>query len=132
MVITALPRENNVRPLFTHMSTIFGCILYMTVLGTNYCIGCLGPYLQAYFRVGSTETQMLFPSVILLQTLFMPLGSQLMKRIRARYVILAGSSVCILGLLICSIQARDQFYSFYAIYTVGYATMLAGTYMVPI
>ena len=56
----------------------------MTVLGTTYCIGSTGPYIRSYFDVSAQDTQMIFPTVIVLQTLMMPVMSYLSKFIRAR------------------------------------------------
>ena len=56
----------------------------MTVLGTTYCIGSTGPYIRSYFDVSAQDTQMIFPTVIILQTIMMPVMSYLSKFIRAR------------------------------------------------
>jgi len=104
----------------------------MIVLGTTYCIGSIGPYIQSYYRVKASDIQMIFPTVILLQTALMPVGSSLIKRIPVKILMGFGALFCIMCLLVCSFIPRDNFKAFFVVYTLGYAIMLAGTYMVPI
>lgn len=104
----------------------------MVVLGTTYCIGSIGPYIQSYFRVPASDTLMLFPSVVIMQTILMPVVSHYTKQVSFRILTSVCALVFIGCLYSCSLVARDNFKLFFLLYTGGYTTILAGTYMVPI
>lgn len=62
----------------------------------------------------------------------MPIASNLSKFMSPRTQIGLGASFFIICLVLCSLVPRNMFTTFYMLYTLGYAIMLAGTYMVPV
>jgi MFS family permease len=112
--------------------SLVGCSIYMLFLGTPYVIGNITPYLSSYFRVSPSETQLILPTLIFLQTLVMPIGGQLASRLPAKLLMLIGTITILSCLLACSLLDRDQFYLFKYLYSGGYAFAVGLTYMVPV
>jgi hypothetical protein len=57
------------------LSTLVGCIIYMMFLGTPYIVGSIAPYLGSYYQVSPQQTQVILPSLIVINTLVIPFGS---------------------------------------------------------
>jgi OFA family oxalate/formate antiporter-like MFS transporter len=114
------------------IASLCGCFLYMIFLGTPYIIGSLIPYLSGYFKVTATETQLLLPTLILMQTLVMPFGGYLASRHNPKFLIIIGAIICLSCLYICSCLAPNQFTLFKYVFSFGYAIDLGLTYMIPV
>ena len=49
----------------------------MQVLGSQYMLGNISPYIQSYYGVGAKETQMILPALLVVNTFFIPIGAQM-------------------------------------------------------
>lgn len=111
---------------------MIGCANYMFVLGTLLLIGSIQPYFASYFRVSANTTQILFPTILVINTLIIPFGGQLAHKIRPRILIAIAGSILVCCLVLSSLADRDQFIRFYILYSVGYGVCGGLSFMIPL
>ena len=127
--------ENNTTDTQTVRSkimTVLGATLYMLFLGTVYIIGSISPYLASYFAVDIRQTQLLLPSLILVQTLVMPFGAQLASKLQCKWIIIIASSIAITSTFLASLVPRTSFITFSTIFVGGLSVCVGLSYTVPI
>ena len=104
----------------------------MTVLGSIYIAGSIGPYLSSYFHVSSSQVQTILPATILVQTCVIPIGGQFVTKSSPHNLILVGAIPAIISLAIASLVPRDNFTIFLALWVCGFGWCAGISYMVPI
>jgi fumarate reductase subunit D len=87
--------------------TLIGCVNYMFVLGTLSLVGSIQPYIASYFRVSANTTQILFPTILVINTIVIPFGGQLAHKIKPRTLIAISGSILVCCLVLSSLANRD-------------------------
>ena len=104
----------------------------MFVLGTISLVGSIQPYFASYFRISANTTQILFPTILVINTLVIPFGGQLAQKIKPRTLIAVAGSILVSCLILSSLADRDQFIRFYILYSVGYGVSGGLSFIIPI
>lgn len=114
------------------LGCLLGAALYMMILGTTLMLGAIGPYLASYFKVAPQATQIMMPSVNIIQTFLVPIGGKLVQFMNPILLMLIGAACYLSSLFISSSLDSDSFTLFYAIFVCGLGTALGLTYLVPV
>ncbi len=117
------------------VSSLIGGIILHLFLGAQYSTGNISPYIVSFFRhrdktITDRDAFLLLPSLVVVATLFFPLGGYLAKNYHPKLVIPVG------GLLGCAMfigaAFSEEFYVFFAFYIMGFGIACGTTYMSPI
>ena len=82
------------------VTTLIGAFCVHLTIGSQYAWGSIAPYTVGYFRDMGIETNMsqfymVLPLIVIMSTLFFPIGTRLTPLIGSKAVILIGGLCCV-------------------------------------
>lgn len=101
----------------------------MAFLGCQYVVGSIAPYLASYFEVGSNQTVLVLPIILITNIFVMPFGAQLAQNQNPRLMILIGSVIGLTTIFLASMMT--EFFAFMPLFSIGFGICNGLTYMVP-
>jgi OFA family oxalate/formate antiporter-like MFS transporter len=115
--------------------TLIGSWLVHCVVGSQYAWGSISPYIVSYFRnkgVDATDSQFyaVLPLIIVVSTLFFPLGMTMSSKLGSRKVILIGG--CILVGVTLLTSWLTYVVVFFAVWACGFGVAKGSLYPAPL
>ena len=104
----------------------------MMFLGSIYIMGSISPYISSYFNVTTSQTQLLLPSLIIIQTLVMAFGAQLTQRLPSKVLMSIAGSIAIASSLSASFVPSNCFPLFAMLFAGGLGICCGLSYTLPI
>jgi hypothetical protein len=112
-----------------------GAFCVHLVIGSQYAWGSIAPYMVGYFRDMGIETNMsefylVLPLIVIISTLFFPLGTRLTYYVGSKAVILLGGLCCVVFTALSTLATHVPV--FFVLYAVGFGIGKGFLYPAPL
>ena len=117
------------------ISTLIGAFCVHFCIGAQYAWGSISPYFTGYFRDNGVDTNLsqfflVLPLIVLISTIFFPIGMRLSSIVGSRAVILVGGFLAV-GLTLISTTTL-KVHLFFVLYAVGFGMGKGFMYPAPL
>jgi hypothetical protein len=117
------------------VATLIGAFCVHLVIGSQYAWGNMSPYIVGYFRnlgfdSNMSQFYMVLPLIVIISTLFFPLGMRLSTQINSRFVVFTGGIIVVISVLLSSLAVNTV--TFFSLYAMGFGVGKGFLYPAPL